>query len=172
MFSSRYASGELDTVAAGKGRKGTAAHFVCENDSNANWVLMGTTLDGVIDLSALDSVVFWARAAKTKPDMEKVFVHFSFDMVTDSAKGVEEGKAWERFDIDTVWTRYVVTPGTLIEPDSQNTAGNVGWDSVKTHVSKFSIFGGTGGEFWIDNIEVYGVDEFWAKKPDPVKEDE
>ena len=172
VFSSRYASGEIDAADAGKDRDGKVAHFVCENDSNANWVLMGISFGEAVDMSELDSVVFWARAAKTKPDMESIFVHFSFDMVTDSAKGIEEGKAWQRFDIDSVWTRYVVIPTALIEPDSLNTAGNVGWDSVKAHVSKFSIFGGTGGEFWIDNIEIYGLRPFEIKKKEPAKDDE
>ena len=165
IFHSQYASGELDATDAGKDRDGKVAHFVCENDSNANWVLMGATLEGSVDMSELDSIVFWARAAKTKPDMDKLFIHFSFDVVADSVAGTEEGKAWGRVDIDSVWTRYVVTPGSLMEPDSQNTGGNIGWDAVKSHVNKLSIFGGTGGEFWIDDIEVYGLRRFNVVEP-------
>lgn len=168
---SKYASGDLDVVDAGNGRDGKVAHFVCENDSNAGWVLIGKSLNGDVDMGELDSIVFWARAEKTKPEMEKTFVHFSFDVVGDSAKEYKEGKAWGRIDIDSVWTRYVVNPDSLIEPDSLNTGGNIGWDAVKTHVNKLSIFGGTGGEFWIDNIEVYGMRRFVATEPAEKKED-
>ena len=60
---SEKASGSLEISEAGKGRNGLAAHFQCVNDSLYNWALMGQYLGGSIDMSALDSVVFWARGA-------------------------------------------------------------------------------------------------------------
>ena len=172
VFASKYASGTIESEDAGKGREGKAAHFVCSNDSNAGWVLMGASFGSAINMSKLDSVVFWARGTRTKEDQEELFIHFAFDAVPDSTDSFESGKAWIRFDIDSVWTRYVVLPKNLLESDSANTGGNVGWDSVKTHVNKFSFFGGVGGDIWIDDVEVYGVDEFRAKMPDPVEETE
>lgn len=172
VFSSPYASGTVEMVDAGKGRDGKAAHFVCENDSNAGWVLMGASFVEVVNMSKLDSVVFWARGVRTKKDQDDLFIHFAFDAVPDSTQSFTEGKAWVNFDIDSAWTRFVVIPKNLLKPDSANTGGNIGWDSVKTNVNKFSIFGGVGGEFWFDDIEVYGVKEFLPKKQDPAKKEE
>ena len=107
-----------------------------------------------------------------KKDQDDLFIQFAFDAVPDSTQSCTEGKAWVNFDIDSAWTRFVVIPKNLLKPDSANTGGNIGWDSVKTNVNKFSIFGGVGGEFWFDNIEVYGVKEFLPKKQDPAKKEE
>lgn len=69
---------------------------------------------------------------------------------------VKNGKSWQHFEIDSTWTRYVMTPTSLLPPDS--IGGNIGWESVKSHVTNVSIFGGAGGEFWIDDLVFYGID--------------
>ena len=164
---SEYASGTLDADSAGKGRKGSVAHFICQNDSNLNWVLIGANLGGPVDMSKLDSVVLWVRGVP-RTDSTKLFFNFAFDVVADSVDAFESGKAWQSYELTSPseWNRFVVIPSELMESDSANTGGNVGWDSVKTHVNKFSIFGGVGGEYWIDDIEVFGMDKFVAKKQD------
>ena len=50
--------------------------------------------------------------------------------------------------------------GTMGKTSFGNTGGNIGWDAVKDHVTNISIFGGSGGEFWIDDIEVFGYEKF------------
>ncbi|MBR4348465.1 MAG: hypothetical protein IKP90_05940, partial [Fibrobacter sp.] len=151
---------------AGFGREGKAAHFTCTNDSLYQWVLMGYQLGGFVDMSGLDSIVFWARAEANEDTTKRTYVSFSFDMNLDSTSEEESGKAWMHIDVDTAWKRYVVVPSELQEPDSNKTGGNLGWDVVKRRITDISIFGGTGGEFWIDDIEVFGYSEFVAKKPE------
>ena len=163
---SKDASGKIESADAGFGREGKAAHFTCTNDSLYQWVLMGYQLGGFVDMSGLDSIVFWARAEANEDTTKRTYVSFSFDMNLDSTSEEESGKAWMHIDVDTAWKRYVVVPSELQEPDSNKTGGNLGWDIVKRRITNISIFGGTGGEFWIDDIEVFGYSEFVAKKPE------
>ena len=160
---SRYADAELDAERNVAGRKGMSAHFVYQNDSNANWALMGRALNEMKDLSELDSVVFWARAGYGDSTQ---WISLSFDVLLDSAAldstGLENGKAWVHISLDTAWQRFVVTPKDLLEPDEHNIGGNIGWDEVKEHVTNLNFFGGgvTSGEpyeLWLDDITIYGV---------------
>ena len=162
---SEDADGSIETVDAGLGREGKAAHFTCENDSAYNWVLMGRSLGGMVDMSNLDSIVFWARTDIVDTAKRK-YISFSLDMNLDSTSEQESGKAWMHIDVDTVWNRYVVKPADFQKPDSNKTGGNLGWDVVKHNITDISIFGGTGGEFWIDDIEVYGYSKFVARDPE------
>ena len=160
------ADGSIESVDAGLGREGKAAHFTCINDSAFNWVLMTRSLGGMVDMSNLDSIVFWARADAIKDTTKHKYISFSFDMNLDSTSEEESGKAWTHIDVDTVWNRYVVVPSKLQKPDSNKTGGSLGWDVVKRRITEISIFGGTGGEFWIDDIEVFGYSKFVAREPD------
>lgn len=160
---SKYASAELDVQKNVHGRKGLSAHFVYTNDSNANWALMGHELNGMKDMSKLDSVVFWARAGLSDSTQ---WISLSFDVLLDSialdSTGYENGKAWVHLTLDTAWQRFSVTPKDLIEPDEHNIGGNIGWDEVKKHVTNLNFFGGgiTEGEayeIWLDDVTIYGV---------------
>lgn len=162
---SENANGSIEIVDAGLGREGKAAHFTCENDSNYNWVLMGRSLGGMVDMSNLDSIVFWARTDVVDSSKRK-YISFSLDLNVDSTSSLKSGKAWVHLDVDTVWNRFVVTPDDFLEPDSNNIGGNLGWDVVKRNITDISIFGGTGGEFWIDDIEVFGYSKFVARDPE------
>ena len=160
---SRYASAELDAEGDVNGRKGLSAHFVYQNDSNYNWALMGHDLNGMKDFSELDSVVFWARAGIGDSTQ---WISLSFDVLLDSialdSTGYENGKSWVHLTLDTAWTRYVVTPKSLLKSDSTKNGGNIGWDNVKDHVTNLNFFGGgvttgTPYEMWLDDITIYGV---------------
>ena len=159
---SKYADAKLDAE-ADLDRGGLVAHFEFSNDSNANWALMGRDLNGMKDLSDLDSLVFWARAGLGDSTQ---WISLSFDVLLDSialdSTGYENGKAWVHMELDSVWQRYVVTPKDLIEPDEHNIGGNIGWDNVKKHVTNLNFFGGgvTKGvpyDMWVDDITIYGV---------------
>lgn len=163
---SENADGSIETVDAGLGREGKAAHFTCENDSAYNWVLMGRSLGGMVDMSNLDSIVFWARASVPTDTSKNPYISFSLDLNVDSTSELTSGKAWVHLDVDTTWNRYVITPAGFLEPDSNNIGGNLGWDVVKRDITDISIFGGTGGEFWIDDIEVFGYSKFVARDPE------
>ena len=153
---SKNAEVKLNTVSAGHGRKGKVAHFVCERDSAAewDWALIGRDLGGFVDMSELDSIVFWARGS------EKSRISFAFDVLvnSDSVTSADNIKSWRHFEVDTAWTRYTVIPSQLDTADSNG--GNVGWDAVKKQVTKISIFGAMGTEVWVDDIEVYGYGIF------------
>ncbi len=160
---SKYAEAELDAEKNVAGRKGMSAHFVYQNDSNANWALMGRALNGMVDMSKLDSVEFWARSGLSDSTQ---WISVSFDVLLDSialdSTGYENGKAWVHLELDTAWQRFVVTPKDLIEPDEHNIGGNIGWDAVKKHVTNLNFFGGgvtegTPYEMWVDDITIYGV---------------
>jgi len=160
---SKYAEAQLDAEKNVAGRKGMVAHFVYQNDSNANWALMGRALNEMTDMSELDSVVFWARSGLSDSSQ---WISVSFDVLLDSialdSTGYENGKAWVHLELDTTWQRFVVTPKDLIEPDEHNIGGNIGWDAVKEHVTNLNFFGGgvtqgTPYEMWLDDITIYGV---------------
>lgn len=163
---SENANGSIEIVDAGLGREGKAAHFTCENDSAYNWVLMGRSLGGMVDMSNLDSIVFWARASVPTDTSKNPYISFSLDLNVDSTSELTSGKAWVHLDVDTTWNRYVITPAGFLEPDSNNIGGNLGWEAVKRDITDISIFGGTGGEFWIDDIEVFGYSKFVARDPE------
>ena len=147
---SKYATASVERVEANGGRSGMVAHFSCENDSVGNWALMGRSFGRKMDLSALDSVSFWIRGEV------ETHISLSFDVLEDSSSAYTSGKSWLHVDVAPEWSRIVVTPESLLVADS--IGGNIGWDAVKNHVTNLSIFGGTGGEFWIDDIVFYGVD--------------
>ena len=153
---SMNATVDLDIDSAGRGRKGNAAHFVCIRDSVAewDWALIGYELGGFVDMSDLDSIVFWARTSESSR------ISFAFDVLVngDSVTSSENTKSWIHYEADTTWTRYVVIPSELDTADSNG--GNVGWDAVKNRVTKLSIFGQMGTEVWVDDIEVFGYGIF------------
>lgn len=149
------ASVDFDIVPADLDREGKAAHFICVRDSAAewDWALIGRELGGYVDMSNLDSMTFWARGSVQSQ------ISFAFDVFvnSDSVTSSDNKKAWKHFQVDTVWTRFVVIPAEL---DTSNNGGNVGWDSIKDSVTKISVFGQMGTEIWIDDIEVYGYGIF------------
>lgn len=157
----------LSSDSAGLGREGLAAHFVCKRDSAAewDWALIGHELGGFVDMSDLDSIVFWARGS------EQSRLSFAFDVFVngDSVTSSENTKSWVHFSLDTAWTRYTVIPAELDTADSNG--GNVGWDAVKSRVTKLSIFGQMGTEVWVDDIEVFGYGIFDPYAPITKKKD-
>lgn len=155
---SKNASGSLEITDTLSDRDGYVAHFKCQNDSLYNWALMGRYLGGAVDMSELDSIVFWAKGTVEN------YVSFSFDIIDpDTTADIQSGKAWMHIPLTEEWSRYTVTPSSLLSVDSNNTGGNIGWDAVKDKVTNLSIFGGKGGEFWVDDIEVFGLESFTPK---------
>lgn len=130
-------------------RNGWVAHLQTVNDSAFNWALMGYAFENPVDFSNLDSIVFWAKGSD--------HISVSFDVNADSTEDVVTGKSWTHLELSSKWKRYKVTPADMI--DSSDTNGNnLGWDAVKTHVTHLSFFSGPDtSEFWIDDIEFFGI---------------
>ncbi len=155
-FASKDAKGTLEIDSTEKDTHGYTAHFTCVNDSAYNWCLMGHSLGGPVDMSELDSIVFWARGSLNS------YLSFSLDIVEDSTLALENGKSWTHIELTEEWARYTVTPATM-QPAEDENGGNLGWDAVKDNITNISIFGGAGGEFWIDDIEIFGYEKFTPK---------
>ena len=75
---------------------------------------------------------------------------------------MKSGKSWTHLNLTEEWARYTVTPETM-QPAEDENGGNLGWDAVKADITNISIFGGAGGEFWIDDIEIFGYEKFSPK---------
>ena len=162
-----HATGDLEAV-EDEVRKGMVAYFKSVNDSNLGWVLMGNSFDGSVDMSNLDSVTFYAKGLP-KNDSARIYLSFSFDVNVDSTADYESGKAWVHYDLTPEWKRYVVAvPDSFVPADTNRVGGNIGWDAVKSHITNISIFGGIGGEIWIDDITMYGYRKFEVQKDEKV----
>ena len=128
---SEKATASLEIVNNLSDREGYVAHFTCENEADYNWALMGRYLGGAVDMSKLDSIVFWAKGTV------KNYVSFSFDIIdSDTTADIKSGKAWMHIPLTEEWTRYTVTPSSLLSVDNNNTGGNIGWDAVKDKVTR------------------------------------
>lgn len=144
--SSRYATATITSEEAGLGRSGFAAHFSYSNDSLYNWTLMGHLFNEPKDFSTLDSIRFWARGDD--------LLSLSLDKYIDS---LDHGKTWLKVKLQNEWKQYVIVPSDFSEADS--IGGNVGFEAVKNSITNINFFGGTGSEFWIDDVEIFGVKE-------------
>lgn len=113
-----------------------------------SYVIFGTRLSdsAEIDLSALDSIVFYAKGSG--------FLRLSLERWEASAE--DNVKAWtSEIALSDAWTRYRVSPQDFL--DAEEDSLSTGWESVKSHVNRFHFFGVGGTEFGLDDIAVYGV---------------
>lgn len=148
-FASRYARATHSFEKDVDGREGIVAHLSSVNDSALNWALLGYPFESPVDFSDMDSIVFWAKGSSV--------MSVAFDVNADSTDDYPTGKAWTMLELDSVWTRYTITPEDMLDSSDTN-GGNLGWDAIKSHVTNLSFFNGPDtSEFWIDDIEIYGV---------------
>lgn len=128
---------------ADSGRSGTAAHFTYKAVAQ-EWVLLGTLLGpGPRSLATVDSFVFWHRGKGT------------FALSVEEANSEITHKALYKGTSTASWRRIRVRPSDFMKPDS--IGGNYGWEFVKDRVISLAIFGDNGGEFWVDDIRIYGI---------------
>lgn len=128
---------------ADSGRSGTAAHFTYKAVAQ-EWVLLGTLLGpGPRSLATADSFVFWHRGKGT------------FALSVEEANSEITHKAIYKGTSTASWRRIRVRPSDFMKPDS--IGGNYGWEFVKDRVISLAIFGDNGGEFWVDDIRIYGI---------------
>jgi len=127
---------------AGGGRSGQSLHIAYTATSSL-WVILGTALgSSPRSLATLDSVEFWVRGTG----------RYSFILENLSENG---SKAILNDTLDTVWTRKCIRPADFSPGDS--IGGNYGWDKVKDFITNLTFFAGSGTDFWVDDIRLYGV---------------
>lgn len=111
--------------------------------SDNSWVLVGVRLsEKPIDLTPLDSMVFWARGDGR--------IYAAIENNLDDAVD----KAWVSFRLTSDWVRYCIKPTDFAPP---GIGGSIGWEAAKSAVNSISFFGIEGTEFWLDDISLYGL---------------
>lgn len=111
--------------------------------SDNSWVLVGVRLsEKPIDLTPLDSMVFWARGDGR--------IYAAIENNLDEAVD----KAWVSFTLTSDWVRYCIKPSDFAPP---GIGGSIGWEATKSLVNSISFFGIEGTQFWIDDISLHGL---------------
>ena len=133
---------------AGAGRKGRALHWT-SSAVFGKWSFFGTWVceeETPCDLSAMDSVVFYARGTGV--------ISIAFETLGASNT---EGKtlAYDTLDTGDKWKRVSLTPSNFKPRD--DLYGNLGWDVISKAVTTISIAAYDETEFWIDDVVLYGV---------------
>lgn len=133
---------------AGAGRKGRALHWT-SSAVFGKWSFFGTWVceeETPCDLSAMDSVVFYARGTGV--------ISIAFETLGASNT---EGKtlAYDTLDTGGKWKRVSLKPSNFKPRD--DLYGNLGWDVISKAVTTISIAAYDETEFWIDDVVLYGV---------------
>ena len=115
--------------------------------SLGGYVIFGTQISSEgIDMSALDSVTFYAKGSGN--------IRFSLERWEVNAS--DNLKAWTKnLPLKSTWTRYCVTPSDFQLPENDTLSS--GWESVKKTVTRLHFFGLDGQEISLDDITVYGL---------------
>lgn len=111
-----------------------------------SYVLFGKSLSPSVDLSALDSIVFYAKGSGA--------LRVSLERWEASAS--DNLKAWtDEIAITSTWARIVVTPNDFLSAESDSLS--TGWESVRETVSRVHFFAVNGTEISLDDIAIYGA---------------
>ena len=142
-------------VESGADRAGNALHWV-SSAGRGRWSFYGIwvcTEESPCDLSATDSIVFYARGSGV--------ISIALETLGSSN---EEGKtlAYDTLNTDE-WQRRVIKPANFKPRDDMY--GNLGWDVISRAVTTISIASYDETEFWIDDVVFYGIkpSDFAAK---------
>ena len=142
-------------VESGADRAGNALHWV-SSAGQGRWSFYGIwvcTEESPCDLSATDSIVFYARGNGV--------ISIALETLGSSN---EEGKtlAYDTLNTDE-WQRRVIKPANFKPRDDMY--GNLGWDVISRAVTTISIASYDETEFWIDDVMFYGIkpSDFAAK---------
>lgn len=117
------------------------------------WVLAGTTLkNSVWNLSKLDSIEFYAKGDG------KIRISFeNWDIITEGlGTSLKASSSWNDLDSKS-WTRYVFTPADLCLTAMEQYDCKASWNATKSFVRQIHFFSANGGEFYIDDIKLYGA---------------
>jgi hypothetical protein len=135
-------------VEAGAGRDGNALHWK-SSAGIGSWSFYGIWIceeETPCDLSALDSIVYYARGTGSLSIM--------FETLGESN---EQGKtlANDTLESNDEWKRYSLKPSDFKPRD--DLYGNFGWDVISKAVTTITIAIYDDAEIWIDDVVLYGI---------------
>lgn len=133
----------LSVTDAGRGRPGKALKATY-SANYPSYVLVGVPLGKrMVVARSLDSLVFHVRG--------KGLFYVAFEHL----EGSNGAKAWQRFYLDSGWTRKVVRTSEL---EFGNGVGQVyDWPRVRDSLTDITFFAQDGSEFQIDDIRLHGL---------------
>ncbi|WP_295096372.1 hypothetical protein [uncultured Fibrobacter sp.] len=129
-------------------RKSKVFHgtYKLANDDYA-WALVGTSFEHYMNLSEIDSVVFYAKGNGN--------IRLSLENYIDDSKNLKAATEWIPLSKD--WKRISVNPAELCVGAAATETCFTSWSGVKSWVKQFHIFVQDGSEFYIDDVILYGA---------------
>jgi hypothetical protein len=128
--------------------RGRVLHMAYEAGVGRPWWVVATTALATTPrcLRSVDSLVMWVRGAGTLD---------AFSVALEHVGPAGSFKAWKKVVLDTAWTRVRLRPSDFDTADAN--AQSVGWSGVRDSVTNFTFLDGGQGEFWVDDIRIYGI---------------
>jgi len=111
------------------------------------WVLVGTTFEHIMNFSAIDSVVFYAKGDGN--------IRLSLENYITDNKSLKAATEWMPLSED--WQRISVNPAELCVGNAKTETCFTSWSGVKNVVKQLHIFPQDGTEFYIDDVTLYGA---------------
>lgn len=150
--SNAYDSLKIISVSTVKhpGRPGRVLHMACSTQAgakiaNTGYGLVQVSLGDIPrNLRSMDSIVFWTKGPGT------IAVAFNKNEPTLGQK------AWKHVEVDSNWTRVVVTPSTF--EAGNGIGGNIGWGAVRDSITDLAFFISKTTDLWLDDIRIHGID--------------
>lgn len=131
---------------AGRDSKSFNGYYRVAFDPYA-WVLLGTQLKEDLNMASLDSIEFFAKGnGRLRVALE------NWENYESSSKASSD---W--LGLDSVWTRFVITPSELCWNSQEVKDCDNTWNEVKGQVKQIHFFPAGGNEFHVDDIKLYGV---------------
>jgi hypothetical protein len=129
----------LDTL----GPRSKVLHLAWSQSAPGQWMLAGTRLGTRMQrFTLLDSITFRARGnSKLQIALE------------DGRDTSDRSKAWATVQLGPNWKNYTIRPSDF-DPEGPY---NLAWESVRTRVNTFTVFGKDGSALWIDDIRLHGI---------------
>ncbi len=129
----------LDTL----GPRSKVLHLSWVQSAPGQWMLAGTRLGTRLQrFTLLDSITFRARGnSKLQIALE------------DSRDTSDRSKAWATVQLGANWKNYTIRPSDF-DPEGPY---NLTWESIRTRVNTFTVFGKDGSALWIDDIRLHGI---------------
>ena len=108
------------------------------------WILVGTMFEQDMNLTAIDSIVFYAKGDGN--------IKLSLDNYVKNLKAATE---WIK--LSSKWQRISVNPAKLCVGVTTEDSCYASWNAIKGLVRQLHIYPQDGSEFYIDDVILYGA---------------